>query len=111
METQVEEKYFLSTTTAKRKDYMVITNPYNGKTSSKETGTLGTTCGTTTGKTAQHLHKGGRIRRLTPNECLRLQGFPDNWNDCCSDTQRYKQAGNAVSVPVIKAIVEKIYDL
>ena len=52
-----------------------------------------------------------RIRKLTPNECLRLQGFPDNWNDCCSDTQRYKQAGNAVSVPVIKSIVEKIYDL
>ena len=63
-----------------------------------------------TGNT-QAVETESRIRKLTPNECLRLQGFPDNWNDCCSDTQRYKQAGNAVSVPVIKSIVEKIYDL
>ena len=53
----------------------------------------------------------GHIRKLTPIECERLQGFPDNWTDGQSDTQRYKQLGNAVSVPVIKAIVEKIYDL
>ena len=51
----------------------------------------------------------GRIRRLTPNETLRLQGFPDNWNDCCSDSQRYKQCGNAVTVDVTKSIFEKIY--
>ena len=51
-----------------------------------------------------------RIRRLTPVECERLQGFPDNWTEGQSDTQRYKQCGNAVSVPVIKAIVERIYD-
>ena len=49
------------------------------------------------------------IRRLTPIECERLQGFPDGWTDGQSDTQRYKQCGNAVSVPVIKAIMEKIY--
>ena len=53
----------------------------------------------------------GHIRRLTPVECERLQGFPDNWTDGQSDTQRYKQCGNAVSVPVIKSIVERIYDL
>ena len=52
-----------------------------------------------------------RIRRLTPLECERLQGFPDNWTEGQSDTQRYKQCGNAVSVPVIEAIVRKIYDL
>ena len=49
------------------------------------------------------------IRRLTPVECERLQGFPDGWTEGQSDTQRYKQCGNAVSVPVIKAIIEKIY--
>jgi site-specific DNA-cytosine methylase len=54
-----------------------VRNPYNGKTSTTETGTLGTTLGTTTGKTAQHLHKDSTIRRLTPTECERLQGFPD----------------------------------
>ena len=50
------------------------------------------------------------IRRLTPIECERLQGFPDGWTDGQSDTQRYKQCGNAVSVPVTKAIFEKIYE-
>ena len=52
-----------------------------------------------------------RIRRLTPTECERLQGFPDGWTDGQSDTQRYKQCGNAVTVAVVKAIVEKIYDM
>ena len=51
----------------------------------------------------------GRIRKLTPIECERLQGFPDNWTDGQSDTQRYKQCGNAVSVNVIKSIMEKLY--
>jgi site-specific DNA-cytosine methylase len=51
---------------------------------------------------------GVRVRRLTPVECERLQGFPDGWTEGLSDTQRYKVLGNAVSVPVIKAIVEKL---
>lgn len=46
----------------------------------------------------------GRIRRLTPTECERLQGFPDGWTEGMSDTQRYKQMGNAVTVNVIEAI-------
>ncbi|MAH46976.1 DNA (cytosine-5-)-methyltransferase [Candidatus Pacearchaeota archaeon] len=54
----------------------------------------------------------GMIRRLTPKECERLQGFPDNWtNNGQSDTQRYKQLGNAVSVPVVQAVAEKIKKL
>jgi len=54
------------------------------------------------------------IRRLTPIECERLQGFPDNWTKYgkdgieISDTQRYKMCGNAVSVPVVKAIGERL---
>ena len=50
-----------------------------------------------------------RIRRLTPTECERLQGFPDNWTEGFSDTQRYKMMGNAVTVNVIKAIAEKLF--
>jgi DNA (cytosine-5)-methyltransferase 1 len=50
------------------------------------------------------------IRRLTPTECERLQGFPDGWTEGQSDTQRYKQMGNAVSVPVVKSIMERLYD-
>tara|TARA_Y100001970_G_C14248255_1_gene869856 strand:+ start:1547 stop:2719 length:1173 start_codon:yes stop_codon:yes gene_type:complete len=48
------------------------------------------------------------IRRLTPIECERLQGFPDGWTEGQSDSQRYKQLGNAVSVPVVKAISERL---
>ena len=55
-----------------------------------------------------------KIRRLTPVECERLQGFPDNWtkygvgNELISDTQRYKMCGNAVTTNVIQAIFERI---
>ncbi len=49
-----------------------------------------------------------RIRRLTPTECERLQGFPDGWTKGISDTQRYKCLGNAVTVNVIKTIMKRI---
>ena len=61
--------------------------------------------------TAQDKHRvmqNSRIRRLTPLECERLQGFPDGWTDGISDSQRYKCLGNAVSVNVAKAIAQKI---
>ncbi len=46
-----------------------------------------------------------RIRRLTPTECERLQGFPDGWTEGVSDTQRYKTLGNAVTVNVVRDIM------
>lgn len=49
-----------------------------------------------------------QIRRLTPIECERLQSFPDDWTAGVSETQRYKCLGNAVTVNVIQAIIEKI---
>ena len=51
------------------------------------------------------------IRRLTPIECERLQGFPDNWTEGSSDTQRYKMLGNAVTVDVVQAIGNKLINL
>lgn len=51
-----------------------------------------------------------QVRRLTPLECERLQGFPDNWTDGQSDTNRYKQTGNAVAVPVVEWIIQGICD-
>jgi len=45
-----------------------------------------------------------KIRKLTPVECERLQGFPDGWTEGVSDTQRYKTCGNAVTVPVVQWI-------
>ena len=66
------------------------------------------------------LFDGYRIRRLTPIECERLQGFPDqhtafgNYNgevNPMSNTQRYRQCGNAVTVDVVEAIANKIKPL
>ena len=48
------------------------------------------------------------IRKMTPREWARLQGFPDSFKLVLSDTQLYKQFGNSVTVPVIKAIAKRI---
>jgi site-specific DNA-cytosine methylase len=48
------------------------------------------------------------VRRLTPTECERLQGFPDNWTDGQADSNRYKQMGNAVAVPVVEWIISRM---
>lgn len=50
------------------------------------------------------------VRRLTPVECERLQGFPDDWTTGQSDSARYKQMGNAVAVPVVEWIIQGICD-
>lgn len=49
-----------------------------------------------------------RIRKLTPLECFRLQGFPDSYIKPVSNSQLYKQAGNSISVPVIQAILKNL---
>ncbi len=51
------------------------------------------------------------LRRLTPREMLRLQGFPESYKIVCSDAQTRKQAGNAVAVPVVRAVLEEISTL
>ena len=48
------------------------------------------------------------IRRLTPRECARLQGFPESFKIPVSDSQAYKQFGNAVSVPVVTAVAKSL---
>lgn len=63
---------------------------------------------TLTGQDIHGVALNKKIRRLTPTECERLQGFPDGHTKMLSDTQRYKCMGNAVSVPVITAIGNKI---
>ena len=65
-----------------------------------------------------HVQEGVSIRRLTPIECERLQGFPDNWTQHginekgekieISDNQRYKMMGNAVTTKVIQAVASRI---
>ena len=69
---------------------------------------------TVTSKSYQHnnhvaLDEGTSIRRLTPVECERLQGFPDGWT-LGSDSQRYKQCGNAITVNVVEHVVRSLYE-
>ncbi len=52
--------------------------------------------------------KGKNPRKLTPRECARLQGFPDEFVIPVSDAQAYKQFGNSVAVPVIRALANQI---
>jgi DNA (cytosine-5)-methyltransferase 1 len=71
-----------------------------------------------TGNT-QEIQEGIRIRRLTPIECERLQGFPDDWTEYginqkgekvrISDNQRYARMGNAVTVNVVAAVARRVF--
>lgn len=76
-----------------------------GRVGKEIANTLDTSCN-------QGTLQGTRIRRLTPRECFRLQGFPDTYFDRAaavnSDSQLYKQAGNSVSVPVIYEIAKRL---
>lgn len=55
-----------------------------------------------------YVTQNGRIRRLTPRECARLQGFSDDFVIPVSDAQAYKQFGNAVTVNVARAVAEEV---
>ncbi len=72
------------------------------------------------GKHVQGVTDGYAVRRLTPRECERLQGFPDDWTkvpyggkaaDECPDTPRYKAIGNSMAVPVMRWIGERIQEV
>ena len=63
---------------------------------------------TLTGQDKHGVMINSQIRRLTPTECERLQGFPDGWTDGISDTQRYKCLGNAVTTNVVCEIAKRL---
>lgn len=64
--------------------------------------------GTETVESHHYVQNESVVRRLTPTECERLQGFPDNWTDGQADSNRYKQMGNAVAVPVVQWIINRM---
>ena len=76
-----------------------------------------TTLKASAGDQMPHIATAMAVRRLTPIECERLQGFPDNWSriswkgkpeDQCPDGPRYKACGNSMAVPVMRWIGERI---
>lgn len=85
--------------------------PRSSKTGKGGTGHLSKKDGTSycldTGNN-QAIEKHNNLRKLTPIECERLQGFPDNHTEGVSDTQRYKQMGNTITVNVIQEIIKNL---
>ena len=63
------------------------------------------------GDSAQCVATPATVRRLTPTECERLQGFPDGWTDGQADSPRYRQLGNAVTVNVAEWIGRRIMEV
>jgi DNA (cytosine-5)-methyltransferase 1 len=108
---EIEEKYFLS---KKVKDYVLAGGTKNFKTSTKTDLAVARPL-------LQSMHKmhragvdnyvtyqRGKIRKLTPRECLRLMGFRDSFKIVVSDTQMYRQAGNSIVVDVLMALLKQI---
>jgi len=107
---EVEEKYYLS---EKVKNYVLSSGTKTFKTTVKTDLEIARPL-------LQSMHKmhrsgvdnyvthSGRIRKLTPRECLRLMGFGDDFNQIVSDTQMYRQAGNSIVVDVLIAILKQI---
>jgi DNA (cytosine-5)-methyltransferase 1 len=121
LEKEVDDKYFLSEKAIKS----ILLNDSNlqkSKINPDIANTLqspGNACGTYKGMTAIKISsatkkgykKKQNVRRLTPLECFRLQGFPDEFIKPCSDSQTYKQAGNTISINVIQKIINNIYNV
>lgn len=106
----VEEKYYLSDKVAK---YVLTSGTKNFKTSTQTDLPIARPL-------LQSMHKmhragvdnyvthKGRIRKLTPRECMRLMGFKDSFKIVVSDTSAYQQAGNSIVVDVLIAILKQI---
>lgn len=107
----VEEKYYLS---EKVKNYVLAGGTKNFKTSTKTDLEVARPLLQTMHKMHRAgvdnyvTHNKGRIRKLTPKECLRLMGFRDDFKQVVSDTQLYRQAGNSIVVDVLIAILKQM---
>ena len=108
---EVEEKYYLS---EKTKTYVLAGGTKNFKTSTKTDLEVARPLLQTMHKMHRAgvdnyvTHNKGRIRKLTPKECLRLMGFGDGFKQVVSDTQMYRQAGNSIVVDVLIAILKEM---
>lgn len=106
----VEEKYYLS---EKVKKYVLSPGTKNFRTSTETDLEIARPL-------LQSMHKmhragvdnyvthKGRIRKLTPRECLRLMGFKDSFKIVCADLQIYRQAGNSIVVDVLIALLKQM---
>lgn len=108
---EVEEKYYLL---EKTKKYVLTEGTKNFKTSIKTDLQVARPLLQSMHKMHRAgidnyvTHNKGRIRKLTPKECLRLMGFRDDFTQMVSDTQMYRQAGNSIVVDVLIALLKQM---
>ena len=108
---KVEEKYYLL---EKTKKYVLTEGTKNFKTSIKTDLEIARPLLQSMHKMHRAgvdnyvTHNKGRIRKLTPKECLRLMGFRDDFKQEVSDTQMYRQAGNSIVVDVLIALLKQM---
>jgi DNA (cytosine-5)-methyltransferase 1 len=108
---KVEEKYYLSN---KVRDYVLAGGTKNFRTSTKTDLEVARPLLQSMHKMHRAgvdnyvTHNKGKIRKLTPRECLRLMGFRDDFKIVVSDTQMYRQAGNSIVVDVLIALLKQM---
>ncbi|APC96961.1 DNA (cytosine-5-)-methyltransferase [Francisella frigiditurris] len=107
---EVEEKYYLSDKVEK---YVLSSGTKNFKTRTETDLEIARPLLQTMHKMHRagvdnYVTHTGRIRKLTPRECLRLMGFRDDFKQVVSDTQMYRQAGNSIVVDVFIAILKQM---
>lgn len=110
----LQEAYRIS---SEKSRAMLSDNPNAGIKRAEISPTLDTTTPTPAKAQGGLMALTSRVRRLTPVECERLQGFKDNWTrvpyrgrpaDACPDSPRYKAIGNSLAVPCVRWIGERI---
>jgi len=112
LELAVDEKHFASQRIVEKRKAQHTSNYYPSIWHENKSGNISSypfSCALRAGASYNYLLVNGE-RRLTPREMLRLQGFPDNFKIVCTDSQTRKQAGNAVPVPMIAAVIKEVFN-
>ncbi|MEM6263938.1 MAG: DNA cytosine methyltransferase [Bacteroidota bacterium] len=110
LEPQVDKKYYASDRIREKRNKSHVSKHYPSIWHENKSGNISSypfSCALRAGASYNYLLVNGE-RRLTPREMLRLQGFPDSFKIVVSDSQLRKQAGNAVPVNVIEAVLLKL---
>lgn len=113
----LDANYYKGLANQKRQGVVQLNNPTHSNDRVYASDGISPTLNTMQGGNRQpFIAEDVRIRRLTPRECEALQGFPRDWTKYgtdgeISDTQRYKMCGNAVTVNVVQAVFEKIFEM
>ena len=113
LEKNVDKKYYASEAIVKKRKSMHTSKYQPAIWHENKAGNISSypySCALRAGASYNYLLVDGE-RRLTPRECLRLQGFPDTFKIAVSDCQIRKQAGNAVPVDMIRCVLERFVPL